>query len=154
MNIDFLPAVNADEMRGKLKNARGKSGQSITNFIAAEFGLPKAFVAEILCGLNSQSANPRAKKLSDISNKDIQTIIQLLKGHEYSVSGTGGWNDSMVTAGGAALDQIDLKTMRLATIAETTAPDIRIIGEALDINGDTGGYNLQFAYSSAMAALE
>lgn len=60
----------------------------------------------------------------------------------------------MVTAGGAALDQIDLKTMRLATIAETTAPDIRIIGEALDINGDTGGYNLQFAYSSAMAALE
>lgn len=154
LNIDFLPAVNADEMRSKLKNARGKSGQSITNFIAAEFGLPKAFVAEILCGLNSQSANPRTKKLSDISNKDIQTIIQLLKGHEYSVSGTGGWNDSMVTAGGAALDQIDLKTMRLATIAETTAPDIRIIGEALDINGDTGGYNLQFAYSSAMAALE
>jgi len=33
-------------------------------------------------------------------------------------------------------------------------PDIRIIGETLDVNGDTGGYNLQFAYSSAMAAVE
>ena len=73
--------------------------------------------------------------------------------HEYSVSGTGGWNDAMVTAGGVALDQIDLKTMRLMKTSQFDGADIRIIGEALDINGNTGGYNLQFAYSSAMAAL-
>ena len=63
----------------------------------------------------------------------------------------------MVTAGGVALDQIDMKTMRIKTrdTGEVNAlPDIRIIGETLDVNGDTGGYNLQFAYSSAMAAVE
>ena len=69
----------------------------------------------------------------------------------------------MVTAGGVSLDQIDLKTMAVKPEALSPSPgegpqhswpDIRIIGEALDINGETGGYNLQFAYSSAMAALK
>ena len=58
----------------------------------------------------------------------------------------------MVTKGGVALDQIDLKTMKIKGLPEER--DIRIIGEALDVNGDTGGYNLQFAYSSAMTALD
>ena len=65
-----------------------------------------------------------------------------------SISGTGGWREAMVTAGGVSLKEVNLKNMSL-----TSYPHIQVIGEALDINGDTGGYNLQFAYSSAMAAL-
>ena len=148
MTVDFIPEINADKMRGELKSARNASGQSIINFAASEFGLPKAFVSKAL-GSDEKSA-VSVKKVSELSNKDIELIIRLFKQHEYSVSGTGGWNNAMVTAGGVSLDQIDLKTMR---IKELPLSDIRIIGEALDINGDTGGYNLQFAYSSAMAAL-
>ena len=53
----------------------------------------------------------------------------------------------MATSGGVDLQEIDLKTM-----ACKNHKGIYIIGEALDVNGDTGGYNLQLAFSSAFIA--
>ncbi|MBR1990191.1 MAG: NAD(P)/FAD-dependent oxidoreductase, partial [Firmicutes bacterium] len=68
---------------------------------------------------------------------------------EFSVSGLGGFNVAMVTKGGISLDEVSLKTME-----SKRYPGLYFIGEVLDIDGDTGGYNLQFAYSSAMAAAD
>ena len=65
----------------------------------------------------------------------------------FTISGTSGFKSAMTTAGGIDLEQINLKTMECNNI-----PGLYIIGEALDIDGNTGGYNLQFAYSSAKAA--
>ena len=48
-----------------------------------------------------------------------------------------------------SLDEVSLKTME-----SKRYPGLYFIGEVLDIDGDTGGYNLQFAFSSAMAALD
>ena len=53
----------------------------------------------------------------------------------------------MTTAGGIALSQIDLKTMELKNHS-----GIFVCGEMIDIDGSTGGYNLQFAYSSGCTA--
>ena len=53
----------------------------------------------------------------------------------------------MVTAGGLRLEQFDCKLMQLKS-----DPEIYCIGEILDVDGITGGYNLQFAWSSARAA--
>lgn len=194
IRINYLPHMNTEQVKEKIRADRAGNNTSAANYIAAQFGLPKAFAVN-LCSVLDQSndgiepgiarsnksasgktssqktdpakTNPgHSKKLSQLNNKDVSILAARLTAHEYSVSGTGGWNDAMVTAGGVALDQIDLKTMRLVRTrrnngsdqgTETTCDplkcDIRIIGEALDINGDTGGYNLQFAYSSAMAAL-
>ena len=55
----------------------------------------------------------------------------------------------MCTRGGIALDQINTKTMELRN-----APGLFAVGEVLDVDGETGGYNLQFAFSSAQAASE
>nr|MCR5481454.1 NAD(P)/FAD-dependent oxidoreductase [Clostridia bacterium] len=65
----------------------------------------------------------------------------------FSVSGTGSYNDAMCTCGGISLDGISTKTMELKKY-----PHMYAVGELLDVDGDTGGYNLQFAYSSAKAA--
>jgi predicted flavoprotein YhiN len=53
----------------------------------------------------------------------------------------------MVTRGGVSLDEIDPTTMESLIV-----PCLYCIGEVLDIDGDTGGYNLQAAFSTAMAA--
>ena len=140
MTIGYLPDLTPDELLAKIKSDMPGNKTGAANYIAAEFGVPKAFAVTLF-------EHPEMK-LSSVGMKEIRKAAMTLTGAEYSVSGTGGWNDAMVTRGGVALGWIDLRTMR---IKDATC-DIRIIGEALDINGNTGGYNLQFAYSSAMAA--
>lgn len=140
MTIGYLPDLTSDELLAKIKSDMPGNKTGAANYIAAEFGIPKAFSATLF-------EHP-GMKLSSVGMKEIKAAAMTLIGADYSVSGTGGWNDSMVTRGGVSLDEIDLKTMRV----KDTLYDIRIIGEALDINGNTGGYNLQFAYSSAIAA--
>ena len=65
----------------------------------------------------------------------------------FSISGTTGFKQAMVTAGGVALNEVDMKTFESKKI-----PGLHIIGETLDVDGDTGGYNLQFAFSSGALA--
>lgn len=141
LRINFLPDEYPEDIADRLKEDQPGNSTGTANYIASMHSLPKAFVKKLL--------KEPDRKISTLSGKDIDAITSYLTDCVYSVSGTGGWNDAMVTAGGVALDQIDMKTMRIKTIG----CDIRVIGEALDVNGDTGGYNLQFAYSSALAAL-
>ncbi|MDO4868667.1 MAG: aminoacetone oxidase family FAD-binding enzyme [Bacillota bacterium] len=139
MRINYLPRLNINEVYRKIKADQAGNSKSIAGYLAAEFGLPKAFAAGIF--------SEPGRKLSSIGHKELENVTNLIMNRAYSVSGTGGWNEAMVTAGGVELDQIDMTNMSLKA-----CPQIHIIGEALDVNGDTGGYNLQFAYSSAMAA--
>ena len=147
--INFIPQISSDDVLAKIKEDAPGNKTGVGNYIAASFGLPRSFVDLVV-------EHPE-RKLCQINSGELARIASMLTSCSFSVSGTGGWNDAMVTAGGVALDQIDMKTMRIKTrdTGEVNAlPDIRIIGETLDVNGDTGGYNLQFAYSSAMAAVE
>ena len=65
----------------------------------------------------------------------------------FEVARVGGFNEAMVTAGGVSLSGISPKTME-----SRIAPGLFFAGEVLDVDGDTGGYNLQFAFSSGFAA--
>lgn len=168
LRINYLPEMNSEKVFDILRQDHQGNNKSIANYLTSRFDLPKAFTTALVIEMSITKS-----KVSQLSHKDLRTIAETLTNHSFSVSGTGGWNDAMVTAGGVSLDQIDLKTMsvRLSAVndpqtnhpvtsynAQTNHPvtsyDIRVIGEALDVNGNTGGYNLQFAYSSAMAALE
>ena len=67
-----------------------------------------------------------------------------MTGDTFLVASVAGYNKAMVTAGGISLTEINSKRMELKRY-----PGLYAIGEVLDIDGFTGGYNLQFAYSSA-----
>ena len=140
LRINYLPEMKVHEVFRKLKADQPGEQRGISNYLAKEFGLPKAFAEKMF-------ADP-ARKFSSIGPKELENVAHLMTDRVHKASGTGGWNEAMVTAGGVALCEIDLKTMSLIKY-----PDIKVIGEALDINGDTGGYNLQFAYSTAVTAL-
>ena len=68
---------------------------------------------------------------------------------DFSVSGVGSFKEAMATSGGVCLDAVNLSAME-----SKDHKGLYFIGEVLDIDGNSGGYNLQFAYSSARAALD
>lgn len=146
LKIDFIPDEDMEDVSRRLKSDAPGNKTGLANYIASVFSLPRSFVELLI--------DSPEKKMSMLAGGDFDALARVLTGSTFSVSGTGGWNEAMVTAGGVTLDSVDLRTMRIKEKRSTMTalPDIRIIGEVLDVNGDTGGYNLQFAYSSAMAA--
>jgi predicted Rossmann fold flavoprotein len=68
-------------------------------------------------------------------------------GHPFTVAALGSWEEAMVTRGGVALDEVDPKSMESRLV-----PGLFFAGEVLDYDGDTGGYNIQAAFSTGRLA--
>ncbi len=92
-------------------------------------------------------------KLSDksdaLTENDIKQMAQIIKKMPFVVTGTTGFINSQVTAGGLDTTQFDDQTMM-----SEKDKGLYCIGEILDIDGDCGGFNLQWAWSSAMCAAD
>lgn len=144
IEINFLGNMNFEELLGKLKKDFPGNNKSLANYLAEELELPKRFAK-----LTVDLMNLENMKLSQFTGKNMKETASFVAAHKFTVSGLGGFKEAMVTAGGVDLNEVDLKTMEAKRY-----PGLYFIGEVLDIDGDTGGYNLQFAYSSAMAAAE
>lgn len=90
-------------------------------------------------------------KLSDsvanLKNSDIKQIASVIKSMKFKVTGTTGFENSQVTAGGLDTAQFNPQTME-----SHSERGLYCIGEILDIDGDCGGFNLQWAWSSAFCA--
>lgn len=78
---------------------------------------------------------------------DIKQIASVIKGMKFKVTGTTGFDNSQVTAGGLDTTQFNPQTME-----SRRERGLYCIGEILDIDGDCGGFNLQWAWSSAICA--
>ena len=77
----------------------------------------------------------------------LDGLAAMLKSFPVSIKGSLGFEDAMVTAGGCALAEIDP-----ATFASRLVPGLYVAGELLDLDGDSGGYNLHLAWTSGMLA--
>lgn len=85
--------------------------------------------------------------LADQSDKRLSEIIETLQNWHMTPTGTEGYRTAEVTLGG-----IDTNGLSSKTMAAKTLPSLYFIGEAVDVTGWLGGYNFQWAWSSAMAA--
>ena len=144
LEFNFVYPENVETVTASLKKAIPGSSRLVTSFLTEEYALPKRFASKIV-----ELALTEDKKLSALTGKEIAAIARGLAAADFSVSGLGSFNVAMVTCGGVSLEEVSLKTME-----SKRYPGLYFIGEVLDIDGDTGGYNLQFAYSSANAALD
>ena len=89
------------------------------------------------------------KKVKDLSERELKTLVRLINNFEFKVSGITDFNNAQVTKGGVKADEINPDTME-----SKKTKGLYIIGEALDCNGDCGGYNLHFAFATGyMAAI-
>ncbi|MGN0710316.1 MAG: NAD(P)/FAD-dependent oxidoreductase [Anaerovoracaceae bacterium] len=143
--INYLPGMSFDGVFADMKKKVAKNSKQITNFLLEYCGnrVPKRFIESICC----RSGIGESRKASSLSGQEIKTIAEFLCRDTFSVSGTEGFQRAMATAGGVSLEEIKTSDME-----SKQYPGMYFIGEVLDIDGDTGGYNLQFAWSSGYAA--
>ena len=144
LEINFVFPYTVTDMISHMKRDFPKNHRRISTYIGEKYLLPKKFVAEVLsrAGVNDKPA-------SGLCGKEIAQVAEGFGMASFSVSGTGGFNTAMATAGGVSLDSVSLSDMQ-----SKQYPGLYFIGEVLDVDGDTGGYNLQLAYSTARAAAE
>ena len=88
-----------------------------------------------------------SKNAAHLNKKERKEIIDLFSSLEFEIKSLADYNQSMVTKGGIDLSEINPQTMESRIISNFFAA-----GEVLDIDGDTGGYNLQAAFSTAFLA--
>lgn len=141
VSINYL-GISYDEALSRIKTATQGSSKDLANIICSEFGLPKK-----LCRALVKRSDGGIKKLAGLMTSD--TFNMLNSGEEGALPEGGSFKNAMVTRGGVALNEVNTGTMELIRY-----PGVFVIGEALDVDGISGGYNLQFAYSSACAAID
>ena len=86
---------------------------------------------------------------SHLSNKQLQQLLDKLQSDSYQISGKSTYKEEFVTCGGVALDEVDFKTMQ-----SRKCPGLFFAGEVLDIDGVTGGFNFQNAWTTSWIAAQ
>jgi hypothetical protein len=140
--IDFLPELSATMVMEKLQEqASLNPRQKPLN--AQVFSLPRR-LWEQLC---AESGLASYHNWAETGKKTVQKMTALLKGRKFQVSGKTTFKDEFVTAGG-----IDLITVNSKTCESKQHSGLFFAGEILDVDGFTGGFNFQAAWSTAHVA--
>jgi predicted Rossmann fold flavoprotein len=142
--IDLKPALTAEQLHKRLQRDLEKSGKRKIIGIIKEY-LPAKMVAPFiaLAGIDTE------KLAHQINASERETIVELLKAMRFNIKAPLPLGKAIVTAGGVALAEIDPRTM-----ASKKVPGLYFCGEVMDIDADTGGYNLQAAFSTGYVAGE
>ncbi len=145
------------DIKLKVSIIYSKSKEELYEYLNKRFIYMKTrTIEEALIGLINKRIIPsilkeinikKSKKVAEISKEEIINLSEILVSWEFDIIGSKGWKDAQITAGGVSTSEIDNKTMESKKIR-----GLYIVGELLDIDGDCGGYNLQWAWSSGYIA--
>lgn len=139
LHIEFLPKVTQADLT-RLLLQKNKSKMTCSRLLVSV--LPSRLA---LCVCSAANVDPE----SYADEKCILKIVKAIKDYSLTVLGTAGFKSSQVTSGGVNTREIDVNTMQ-----SKLCSGLYVIGEALNVDGDCGGYNLQWAYSSAAVCAE
>lgn len=141
IHLDLMPEFSHDELTALL-TSRKNADKLLEIFLIGIF--PKTLGQILLkaCGIS-----PLSRKSNTLTEKEIFELTQKIKAWHFPVLGTRSWNNAQVTAGGIDVREVDPSTMQ-----SKLAKGLYLAGEILDIDGDCGGYNLQWAWSSGYIA--
>ena len=140
--IDLKPALSEEVLDKKLITDLNANGTRILKD-AMRLWLP----AEIIPFALSNIKIEHYKRLNQINAAERRKLLQLLKGLTLTITGTRGFDEAIITLGGVSCKEVNPKTFESKLVK-----GLHIVGELLDLDADTGGYNLQIAFSSGYAA--
>jgi len=143
IKIDLKPALDQAALDARLLREIQSQGRKQFSSLLEEL-LPKKLIP--VC--TEQTGIPRDKKLSQISSAERKHLRSWLKDDfQFMISGHKGFDQAIITAGGVDTSQVNPETMESKLIQ-----GLYFAGEILDVDADTGGYNLQAAFSTGWAA--
>ncbi len=138
-----LTDKSLQEIESVLPEALKNEGKKSIRNILKIFEMPERIIDALLA--NAQ-VDP-LKKAGEISRAERSRIINLINASPFEIKEKGDFRTAMATAGGVSRDEINRKTMESKIVR-----DLYFAGEVIDVDGDTGGYNIQWAFSSGRAA--
>ncbi len=137
VSIDLKPAVMIDVLKRRIAEDAAIAGIDRNNFDRRAHSFLRKYLPQGI-----------VDAFIDANAPTLDNLAQLLKDWRFKIADYVGYRRAVVTAGGVSLDEIVSKTM-----GSRNMPGLFFAGEVLDMDGDTGGYNLQIAFSTgAMAA--
>ena len=139
--LDFFPDWEPQETLDWLRQRRADAGSREAGTLLT--GALHTRLGQMVCKA-AGFTNQRATGLSD---SDLRRIAAQVKDFALPITGVCGFDQAQVTAGGLRCDEFDPHTMESRLV-----PGFYACGEVLDIDGDCGGYNLQWAWSSGRIA--
>ncbi|BAY14472.1 hypothetical protein NIES21_02290 [Anabaenopsis circularis NIES-21] len=142
LSINWLPDLQQEQVREKLlavKNEWGKKAIALHRGVDLPHRLWQYFITRI--GISAED------RWAEISNKTLNQIVQEISQGKYLINGKGAFKEEFVTCGGIYLKEVNFKTMESKIIT-----GLYFAGEILDIDGITGGFNFQSAWTTAYLA--
>lgn len=140
--VNWVPSFNEQSVTEELRRVRfNLAAQKITN--RNPFALPQRLWQFIL----QQSGIHENTRWADLPAKEQNRLAKNLCGQEFSVEGKTTFKEEFVTAGG-----IDLSTVDFNTMESKITPRLYFAGEVLDVDGVTGGFNFQNAWTTGFIA--
>lgn len=141
--IDLMPDFAEEEILSILytricKNPKAELGRFFVGILQKRIG-------EVF--LKSIGISPLSRTADSLLEEEINKIAHSLKNWEFKISGTMSWNNAQVTRGGILTDEFSQETLE-----SKNQSGLYACGEILDIDGDCGGYNLQWAWASGYIA--
>ena len=141
--LDMFPGTGLDELDAALETRfRLQAHKSLADGLVGL--LHKRLIPVVL---SAAGIVDHAVLGAEFSAAARNQLARLLKSWSLPISGTMPWPEAQATAGGVALDEVDP-----ATLESRLVPGLYFCGEILDVDGDCGGFNLQWAWSSGRLA--
>lgn len=142
LSIDLKPALTEDELDARLlRDFTEFKAKALKN--ALDKLLPKSLIPVFL----ERTKINVEKKAGDLTKSERSVIIGLLKHFTLRVTGLRGYEEAVITKGGVSVKEINPKTMESKKVK-----GLYFVGEVLDVDALTGGFNLQIAWSTGVVA--
>jgi predicted Rossmann fold flavoprotein len=142
--LDLKPALDSAKLEARLlRDLEAHPGQGCGQVLRSLLPAP---LVGVFCGALGLDSTAPASRLQGAKRRQL---LALLKELRFEVTGHGGWEEAIVTAGGVSLKDLDPRTM-----ASRKVEGLYFAGEVVDLDANTGGYNLQIAFSTGWLAGE
>ncbi len=142
LTLDLKPALTVEQLDQRiLRDFEENKNKAFKNAVSGLFPAKLTPVMISLSGIDPD------KKVHEISREERQHFANLVKNLEMTITGLRGFEEAIITQGGVSVKEINPSTMESKLIS-----GLYFIGEVLDLDAVTGGFNLQIAWSTAYAA--
>jgi len=145
LKINFTAYKNSEEFKRYFDDLIIRSGKLNVKSILKELKFPKRFIEKIM----ELSQVKEETTCSQLEKNKRKKLIELLSSFPFRIERLGGFNIAMVTRGGVSANEVNFKTMESKIKSR-----LYFAGEVIDYDGDTGGFNIQAAFSTGKLAAD